>query len=112
MPRPSSLLLCFGPCSARLGFDEPKRRRVWKRPHESLGHRCFEDALRDLDVVLCDLDDKLVMDPADEAAFPRDAGVDQPLLEQRNGDEADVSADALNGKRRGFGPGCVAWLPV
>ena len=62
--------------------------------------------------MLFNLDQELVVNPANEAAFPHDASVNQPLLDQRNGDEADVSADALNGKRRGFGPGCVAWLPV
>ena len=75
------LPLCVCPCPACLCVDEPTRRRVRKGPQKSLDHRFLEDASRDPDVVLFNLDQELVVNPANEAAFPHDTSVNQPLLD-------------------------------
>ena len=58
--------LCLGPCPAKLRLDEPPRRRVRKGPQKSLDHRFLEDAFHGLGVSFLDLDEELVVDPADK----------------------------------------------
>ena len=60
------LPLCVGPCSAKLRLDEPPRRRVRKGPQKSLDHKFLEDAFHGLGVSFLDLDEELVVDPADK----------------------------------------------
>jgi class 3 adenylate cyclase len=87
-------LLGLVPVRADMRLHQPVERRARERLDETVDHRLLENLGRTLGVICADLNDKFVVQPANQASIY--AGLKQPIVDVSEGQHRGVGASALN----------------